>query len=81
MRVVTIFIDDLSWYKEQFNTLKVFEICNCFLLLFVAFCKRPFMLVFLLIVLRPPLVEMLLLSFSSAYVSTWRVYFYIQMRL
>ena len=30
-----------------------------------------------LILLRPPLVKMLLSSFSSAYVSMWRMYFYI----
>ena len=40
MRVVTIFMNDLSWYQQQFNTLKGFEICNCFLLI----SKQPFML-------------------------------------
>ena len=32
--------NDLSRYKQQFNTLKVFEICHCTLLI----SKRPFML-------------------------------------
>ena len=34
-----------------------------------------------LIVLRPPLVKMLFIVIFSAYVSTWRVYFYVKMRL
>ena len=38
--LVTIFINDQSQYKEEFNTLKGFEICDCILLI----SKQPFML-------------------------------------
>ena len=38
--LVTIFINDQSQYKEEFNTLKGFEICDCILLI----KKQPFML-------------------------------------
>ena len=37
---ITIFINDLSWYKKQFNTLKGFKICHCILLI----SKQPIML-------------------------------------
>ena len=61
-----MFLNDLSRYKQQFNTFNKFEISSCILLI----SKRPFMLCFSknangkkLILLRVPLVKMFIVIF------------------